>query len=181
MTFTAWWGGSFERIVGLVKIVLRRTLGKAKLRFEELEVILTRTEAILNNRPLTYQREDLEEEPLTPNHLIYGCKLPQMVEEPDDCFDEQVDLDTRRKYVEQKLLNVWSCWHQEYLVGLREAHNVKLDQGYMGHQIEIGDIVITENKQAHRGIWKMAKVIRLVKSGGVTKEQLCKLLSKERK
>ena len=137
LALAAWWGGFFERIVDLVKTILRRTLGKAKLGFKELEVILAKTEAILNNRPLTYQGEDLEEEPLTPNHLIYGCKLPQMVEDPEDCFDEQVDLDRRRKYVEQKLSNVWNHWHREYLVGLREAHKVKMDQGYMGHQIEV--------------------------------------------
>ena len=132
LALAAWWGGFFERIVGLVKTILRRMLGKAKLGFKELEVVLAKTEAILNNRPLTYQGQDLEEEPSTPNHLIYGCKLPQMVEEPEDCFDEKVDLDRRRKYVEQKLSNVWNRWHREYLVGLREAHKMKMDQGNTG-------------------------------------------------
>ena len=181
LALAAWWGGFFERIVGLVKTILRRMLGKAKLGFKELEVILAKTEAILNNRPLTYQGEDLEEESLTPNHLIYGCKLPQMVEEPEDCFDEQVDLDRKRKYVEQKLSNVWNHWHREYLVGLREAHKVKMDQGYMGHQIQVGDIVITEDKQVHTGMWKMGKVIRLVKRGVVTKGAVMEVVVKGRK
>ena len=181
LALAAWWGGFFERIVGLLKTILRRTLGKAKLGFKQLEVILAKTEAILNNRPLTYQGEDLEEELLTPNHLIYGCKLPQMVEEPEDCFDEQVDWERRRKYVEQKLSNVWNRWHREYLVGLREAHKVKMNQGYMGHQMEVGDIVIIEDKQAHRGMWKMAKVIRLVKSGVVTKGAVMEVVVKGRK
>ena len=166
---------------GGLKTILRRTLEKAKLGFKELEVILAKTEAILNNRPLTYQGEDLEEEPLTPNNFICGCKLPQMVEGPEDCFVEQVDLDRRRKYVEQKLSNVWNRWHQEYFVGLREAHKVKMDQEYMGHQIKVGDIVITEDKQANRGMWKMGKVIRLVKSGVATKGAVMEVVVKGRK
>ena len=181
LVLAAWWGGFFERIVGLVKAILRGTLGKAKLGFKELEVILAKTAAILNNRPLTYQGDDLEEEPLSSNHLIYGCKLPQMVEEPEDYFDEQVDLDRRRKYVGQKLSNVWNRWHREYLVGLKEDHKVKMDQGYMGHQIEVGDIVITEDKQAHRGMWKMGKVIRLVNCGVVTKGAVMEVVVKGRK
>ena len=104
-----------------------------------------------------------------------------MVEEPEGYFDEQVDLDRRRKYVEQKLSNVWNRWHREYLVRLREAHKVKMDQGYMGHQIEVGDIVIIENKQVHRGMWKMGKVIRLVKSGVVTKGAVMEVVVKGRK
>ena len=56
-----------------------------------------------------------------------------------------------------------------------------MNQGYMGHQIEIGDIVITEDKQAHRGMWKMGKVIRLVKSGVVTKGAVMEVVVKGRK
>ena len=83
--------------------------------------------------------------------------------------------------MEQKLLSVWDRWHREYLVALREVHKVKLDQGYMDHQIEVGDIVIIESKQAHRRMWKMEKVIRLVKSGGITKGTVMEVAVKRKK
>ena len=41
LALAAWWSGFFERIVGLVTTILRRTLGKAKLGFKEMEVIFT--------------------------------------------------------------------------------------------------------------------------------------------
>lgn len=37
----AWWGAFWERLVSLVKIILRKVLGSAKLKFEEMCTILT--------------------------------------------------------------------------------------------------------------------------------------------
>ena len=67
----------------MMKQILRKILGNARLTFEEMEVVLKKTQAILNNRPLTYQGEELEEEAITPNHLIFGhilhnCQIYQM-------------------------------------------------------------------------------------------------------
>ena len=87
-------------MVGMMKQILREILGNARLTFEEMEVVLKKTQAILNNRPLTYQGEELEEEAITPNHLIFGHILPQLPAIPDDILEEE-DALTRLKYVEQ--------------------------------------------------------------------------------
>ena len=105
----------------MMKQILRKILGNARHTFEEMEVVLKKTQAILNNRPLTYQGEELEEEAITPNHLIFGHILPQLPDIPDDILEEE-DALTRLKYVEQKLNHVWSRWSKEYLIGLREFH-----------------------------------------------------------
>ena len=57
-------GGFYKRLVGVIKSVLYKTMGKAKFRkkkFRELETMLIQVEGVLNNRPLTYQGEDLED------------------------------------------------------------------------------------------------------------------------
>ncbi|XP_055932063.1 uncharacterized protein LOC129962342 [Argiope bruennichi] len=59
----AWWGGFWERIVQMVKKLLRRVLGNACLHYEELVTMLCDCEAVINSRPLTYLSED-------PNVLI---------------------------------------------------------------------------------------------------------------
>ncbi|GFS59879.1 integrase catalytic domain-containing protein [Trichonephila clavipes] len=52
----AWWGGWWERLVRerVIKEILKRTLGKAILTYEELLTVLCDCEAVVNSRPLTY-------------------------------------------------------------------------------------------------------------------------------
>ncbi|GFY08071.1 integrase catalytic domain-containing protein [Trichonephila clavipes] len=49
-----WWGGSWERLIGLLKSILRKVLGKACLSEEELVTVLCDAESLINSRPLTY-------------------------------------------------------------------------------------------------------------------------------
>ncbi|GFX85266.1 integrase catalytic domain-containing protein [Trichonephila clavipes] len=53
-----WWGGFWERLVGMLKNVLRKVLGKASLNEEELNTLLCDAESIINSRPITYLSED---------------------------------------------------------------------------------------------------------------------------
>ncbi|XP_068757984.1 uncharacterized protein [Montipora capricornis] len=55
-----WWGGSWERLVGVVKGHLRRSLGQAVLSWEELVTALTEVEKVINRRPVTYLWESSE-------------------------------------------------------------------------------------------------------------------------
>ena len=72
MSRAPWWGGQFERMVGLVKNALYKTVGKSKLEWHELAEVLTDIETTLNNIPLTYMEEDIEFSVLTPNSLVLG-------------------------------------------------------------------------------------------------------------
>ena len=65
-------GGFFERLIGIMKRTLNRTIGKSLLTFKELEDVLVDIEISMNNRPLTYQGEEFDSQPLTPNMLIFG-------------------------------------------------------------------------------------------------------------
>ena len=44
-----WWGGFYERLIGLVKRTLKKVLGNAHLKFGEPETVLIETECMLNN------------------------------------------------------------------------------------------------------------------------------------
>ncbi|XP_055931871.1 uncharacterized protein LOC129962158 [Argiope bruennichi] len=69
----AWWGGWWERIVRMLKELLRRVLGKSIVNYEEFLTLLCDCESIINVRPLTYIQDDPNELlPLTPAMFIHG-------------------------------------------------------------------------------------------------------------
>jgi len=64
-------------MVERIKRCLRKTIGRSRLKFEELATILTEVESTLNNRPLTYLYGDDESTShvVTPADLIHGHRI----------------------------------------------------------------------------------------------------------
>jgi len=68
-----WYGGFWERLVGMVKMTLKKTLGRAFVTLNVLQTTIVEVEAVLNDCPLTYLSSTTgDPEPLTPSHLLYG-------------------------------------------------------------------------------------------------------------
>ena len=59
LSHAPWWGGQFERMVGLVKNALNKTIGCGFLSWKELVEVLLDVEITLNNRPLSYVEDVL--------------------------------------------------------------------------------------------------------------------------
>ena len=81
-------------MVRSVKRCLKKTIGGAKLTYEELMTVIAEVEMILNSRPLSYVSSSEEDEPLTPSHLLHGRRLLSL---PDhritgDLSDPDVEL-----------------------------------------------------------------------------------------
>jgi transposase InsO family protein len=65
-----WYGGFWERLIGLTKTTLRKILGRRFVTMETLQTIVTEIEAVMNDRPITYVSSNIDDlEPLTPSHL----------------------------------------------------------------------------------------------------------------
>ena len=137
-----WWGGFFERMVGLVKGCLRRVLGNAKLSFEELLTTLVEVEGNLNSRPLTYlYDEEVETDVLTPSHLIFGRRLTSMPDEiTNQVSDDEIgEVNRRFRYLARMRKHFWRRWRKEYLTNLREFHKVR--NGNESSDAKVGDVV----------------------------------------
>ena len=77
-----WFGGFWERLIGLTKTAIKKTLGRAHVSLLVLQTIVVEVELILNNRPLTYLSDDVRDpEPLTPSHILYGRILTNLPHE----------------------------------------------------------------------------------------------------
>ena len=151
-----WWGGQFERLVGLVKRSLNKTIGNGRLRWGELEDVLLDVEVTLNNRPLGYVEDDVQLPLITPNSMqfIGTTILPE--KEP---HRELRDLRKRAKYMKRCKDAMWTRWTKEYLRGLRERHNLKHDG--KGSTLTVGDVVIVHSEDRNRGKWPLGIVEKL--------------------
>jgi len=86
-----WYGGYWERLIGLTKNALKKVLGRVYVTLSSLQTIIVEIEAHLDNRPLMYVSSDLNEpEPLTPSHFLYG-RLIDTVPHSATTEDEIVD------------------------------------------------------------------------------------------
>ena len=69
-----WWlgGGQFERLIGIIKQSLYKSIGNGNLWWHELEEVTLDVEITLNNQPLGYVEDDVQIPILTPSAMLYG-------------------------------------------------------------------------------------------------------------
>ncbi|KAK3727323.1 hypothetical protein QZH41_006278 [Actinostola sp. cb2023] len=153
-----WWGGQFERMVGLIKSALNKTIGNGFLWWKELEEVLLDVEVTLNNRPLSYVEEDLQLPTLTPNSMLFlnSNALPDL--QPHHV--ESGNLRKRAKYLLKCKEAMWNRWTKEYVRHLRERHSAKATG--QGTAPVIGDVVIVKSDEKNRGRWKLGVVEQLI-------------------
>ena len=101
-----WWGGQFERLVGLVKQALYKSIGGANLTWSELEEVILDAEIALNNRPLSYVEEDIQLPVLTPQSMMFG--QPNLLPEGDVDSVEDKEMRKRARYLRRCKDVLWS-------------------------------------------------------------------------
>ena len=160
-----WFGGFWERLIGLTKSCLKKVLGRASVNLVTLQTIVVEIETILNDRPLTYVSSDVkDEQPLTPAHLLYGRRitcLPNESLEEDELidlnFNENVEIQRNAKRVLLQR-HFYQRWRQEYLTSWREFHQ---NTGTDKETIKVGDIVQVHDNNVPL-TWKLAVVESLI-------------------
>ena len=160
-------------MVKSTKRCLKRTIGQAKLTYNELSTVVTEVKMIINCRPLSYVLTEDLEEPLTPSHLFIGHRLlslPEFTiqENPNDP-DFQVsslsaaDFTRRLRHLSKTMDQFWKRWRKEYLLELRECHRYGKWTQSPRDSIVIGDIVLVYDQDHPRTIWRLAKVEVLIR------------------
>ena len=152
----AWWGGFWERLIGVLKRLLRRTLKRACLNYEEMLTVLLDCEAIINARPITFVSENEHElAPLTPAMFLQDIKEIGVT---DLDKIENCKLNKRFAYRQQIKRDLRQRFRVEYL-GALVHHDKKFKNNY---KIKVGDIVLIGNDNLKRLDWPLARVKDLI-------------------
>ena len=162
-----WYGGFWERLIGLTKSCMKKVLGRTFATLSTIQTIIVEIEGILNDRPLTYISSDIKDpEPLTPAHLLYGRRIVPLpyhntekdeVDDPD--YEDECAVIRRAKVQALMLKNFWTRWRSEYLTSLREFHKTT---GNNIQQVKAGDVVLVHD-DTPRVNWKYAVIESVIK------------------
>ncbi|XP_068738134.1 uncharacterized protein [Montipora capricornis] len=132
-----WWGGFYERMFGLVKKRLKKTIGRASLNAVELATMLTEIEA--NFEPPC--PESTEEDPeYLPNDLT------------------PTEFTKKFRYHQRLMQMSWRQWRNEYLTSLREHHWTR--RASYNQKIKVGDVVLIHDDTS-RNQWRLGSIIKV--------------------
>ncbi|KFM77345.1 hypothetical protein X975_06234, partial [Stegodyphus mimosarum] len=126
--------------------------------------VKSKVEYVINQRPLTYTYNDLEEpEPLTPAHFLnFGRKnhhYPLHFIEMIDKNSNRSCLMKRQVYQTRLLEHLWKRWKEQYLLDLRTAHHS--DNLSHSKELKVGDVVLLEGSTKSKLLWELGVVIEL--------------------
>ena len=106
-----WWGGQFERLIGLFKSSFYKSIGNGILTWSELEEVVLDIEIAMNNRPLCYLEDDVQLPVLTPNAMLHT--QPTYIPELEKHHIEEKDLRKRAKHLLKCKQAMWNRWTRE--------------------------------------------------------------------
>ena len=164
----AWFGSHYERLIGILKNHLRRSIGQKLLQKEELQTCLHEVACVMNERPLTAnvdQQGSLH--PITPNLLVYGhhmTGLPSLELTAEDFQDLNYDLSAALKdlYSLRALVRseILKRFYEDYVAILRQRHAYKQQVRQSEIQVKVGDICLIHH-ESPRKYWSLGLVTKL--------------------
>ena len=167
---SAWFGAHYERLIGILKNHMKRSIGRALLTEKDLTVCIAEIALVSNERPLTGVINDIDSLlPITPNLLVFGHELtsiPYPKQEQEDFQDKGYDqseviqdLYSQRAKIRNDFLE---RFRDEYYSTLRERH--AHDGKQFPHQelVQTGDIVLIHHEEP-RKFWKLGLVTKLIR------------------
>lgn len=126
-----WW----EKLIGIVKNLLKRVLGKSNLNLEEIRTILCEVAAIVNSRPLSYMaNESSELETLSPSMFLKDMKQEGVLDL--DSVNAK-KFNERHQYRVQLKTELQSRFRSEYMGQLVHRKGSRATRS-----IELGELVI---------------------------------------
>jgi len=136
----------------MVKKLLKRVIGRASLKYEELVTILCDAEAVINSRPMTYLSEDPRDLfPLTPAMFLQDIQTVGM---PDLDHLDKVNFSRRFRYQQNLRETLRRRFRDEYLDLL-----VRQPKKSRSKTVKEGQVVLIGCDNKKKLDWPMGVVI----------------------
>ena len=151
-------GGSWERLIGMIKKLLRATIGTHNMQIDDFDALLAAAAAVMNRRPLTrVSAKPGEEMVLSPAHFLFPYKfsnaLPNILPPPTETPKH---LTTGWKSVQVLLDDYWKRFQQEYLGSFLRRQISNREE-----KINLGELVLMVDSQEPREYWRIMKVVEI--------------------
>jgi transposase InsO family protein len=164
--YQPWQGGVFERMIGLVKDLLLKVLGRDVVDYITLTTVLCRIEDIINSRPLTYIPGNEITEPLTPNCFLRPAGNSTSAElnvNPAAVSLRASTLLPGYKAVYALIEHFRNCFYTGYLQCMREKHVAlhRSPRGAVKFAPGVGEMVLVKGLDTRRTQWPLGVVERL--------------------
>ena len=165
------WGGMHERLIGVVKMSIKKVLHRALIDLSEMQTLTKEVQAVVNDRPIAYVSHDVNDpEPLTPSKLLYGydvSALPHPTVDPDELDDDDFNDHNQLSKVMKRRILLYEHFVQrfknKYFASLRERHAYQSKKRESRDQfIKVGDVVLIHEDNVQRSSWKLAIIKRLI-------------------
>lgn len=158
----AWKGGFFERLIGVVKNHIRKSLSKSSLSWSKFECILFEIELIVNCRPLSFVSDRVDSvtpirpiDFLSPN--INSSIITPISSHLKTLSSNKETLLENWKFSNLKLDKFWSSWHKDYLLSLRERY-FKLNSCKSPYIPKNGEVVLIFDENLPKNLWKLGVI-----------------------
>ena len=147
-----WWNGCCEALIKSIKKAIELSIGEQRVSYSEFQTICFESANLVNERPIGIKQSHLQDfSYLCPNDMLLGrCSSIS----PSGPFDENSSFRKRFSFVQSLVDSYWNKWVRNYFPSLlvqQKWHHGK-------RNIEVGDVVIIQDKKAPRGSWKLGKV-----------------------
>ncbi|XP_048007344.1 uncharacterized protein LOC125242597 [Leguminivora glycinivorella] len=162
-----WHGGFYERLVGLVKNCMKKTLQKHLLNDTQLVTAVKEIEAVLNTRPLTYVDSEPDHVLKPSDFLTMGkCIIMETSDKDPTTSQGTVTKDHLIKGWKKAriiLREFKEMFENRYLLNLRErySHHPKEPRVTSKLAPKIGQIVQIKGDTKNRINWKVGKIVSL--------------------
>ena len=153
-----WYNGATEALVKSVKRALNAMIGENVMTFSEMQTAFMEAGQLVNQRPIGRHPSHPDEGSyLCPNDLILGRASTHVPQGP---FKDRSNVKFRLDFVERLVQCFWKRWIREVFPSLVVSPKWHTER----RNLHKGDVVLIEDANAIRGIWKMGIITEAIMS-----------------